>query len=251
MTTYHWTTNTETPVAVDGVFGSETVRAVQFGLGVETTGVEGPYTTSHFETFLGVPVTAGDVLSEGAVKALQTRLGGLTVDGDMGPLTVTALQNALNAGTLGAVTPVPSTGVLDPIAVSDVQYDHYAGIGDPASWIAQGMVCAGVSGSDWNSGLVIIEENESSGNPNAINDYDLNAHGATQSDGYPQDCSRGLMQCIPPTFAAYHVSETPNEIYNPVANVAAAIHYIIATYGSIDNVPGIVSLRNGGSYQGY
>ncbi|MFJ4470245.1 transglycosylase SLT domain-containing protein [Streptomyces sp. NPDC089424] len=69
---------------------------------------------------------------------------------------------------------------------------------------------------------------ESSGNPNAINNWDINAQ-----NGIP---SKGLLQVIPPTFQAYHVSGTSWNIYDPVANITAAANYAADRYGSIDNV---------------
>ena len=41
-----------------------------------------------------------------------------------------------------------------------------------------------------------------------------------------QGCSRGVAQCTPSTFAAYHVVGTSTSIYNPVANIAAASQYV-------------------------
>lgn len=69
---------------------------------------------------------------------------------------------------------------------------------------------------------------ESSGNPNAINDWDINA-----INGVP---SIGLLQIIKPTFNAYHVSGTPHTQYDPVANITASANYAADKYGSIDNV---------------
>ncbi|MFJ8947885.1 transglycosylase SLT domain-containing protein [Streptomyces sp. NPDC102395] len=69
---------------------------------------------------------------------------------------------------------------------------------------------------------------ESSGNPKAINDWDINA-----INGIP---SKGLLQVIPPTFAAYHVPGTSWNIYDPVANITAACNYAADKYGSMDNV---------------
>ncbi|MER6348345.1 transglycosylase SLT domain-containing protein [Streptomyces sp. NPDC001595] len=69
---------------------------------------------------------------------------------------------------------------------------------------------------------------ESSGNPNAINDWDINA-----INGIP---SKGLLQVIPPTFEAYHVPGTSWNIYDPVANITAACNYAADRYGSMDNV---------------
>ncbi|KFG00387.1 LysM peptidoglycan-binding domain-containing protein [Streptomyces europaeiscabiei] len=71
---------------------------------------------------------------------------------------------------------------------------------------------------------------ESSGNPQAINNWDSNAAAGTPS--------KGLLQVIDPTFAAYHVSGTPYDPYDPVANITAACNYAADRYGSIDNVFG-------------
>ncbi|MFD3735402.1 transglycosylase SLT domain-containing protein [Streptomyces sp. NPDC058632] len=69
---------------------------------------------------------------------------------------------------------------------------------------------------------------ESSGNPKAINLWDINAQ-----NGIP---SKGLLQVIPPTFSAYHVPGTSKNIYDPVANITAACNYAADRYGSMDNV---------------
>ncbi|KES04438.1 lytic transglycosylase [Streptomyces toyocaensis] len=69
---------------------------------------------------------------------------------------------------------------------------------------------------------------ESSGNPKAINLWDINAQ-----NGIP---SKGLLQVIPPTFEAYHVPGTPKNIWDPVANITAACNYAADKYGTMDNV---------------
>ncbi|MEU9120840.1 transglycosylase SLT domain-containing protein [Streptomyces sp. NPDC048506] len=69
---------------------------------------------------------------------------------------------------------------------------------------------------------------ESSGNPKAINLWDINA-----KNGIP---SKGLLQVIDPTFKSYHVNGTSWDIYDPVANITAACNYAAAKYGSMDNV---------------
>lgn len=82
-------------------------------------------------------------------------------------------------------------------------------------------------------------QTESGGNPNAINLTDINAQRG--------DPSRGLLQTIGSTFAAYHVPGTSNNIYDPLANVAAAINYARHTYG-----PSLMSGGMGmGSGHGY
>ncbi|MER6539433.1 transglycosylase SLT domain-containing protein [Streptomyces sp. 900105755] len=96
-------------------------------------------------------------------------------------------------------------------------------------WIRQAldiMNAKGIPGSY--SGLHRNIMRESSGNPNAINNWDINA-----INGIP---SKGLLQVIPPTFATYHVSGTSWNIYDPVANITAAANYAAHRYGTIDNV---------------
>ncbi|WP_328540260.1 transglycosylase SLT domain-containing protein [Streptomyces sp. NBC_00344] len=69
---------------------------------------------------------------------------------------------------------------------------------------------------------------ESGGDPNAVNDWDINA-----INGVP---SKGLLQVIQPTFDTYHVAGTANKLTDPVANLTAAANYAADRYGSIDNV---------------
>ncbi|MCH6160167.1 transglycosylase SLT domain-containing protein [Streptomyces sp. M600PL45_2] len=71
---------------------------------------------------------------------------------------------------------------------------------------------------------------ESGGNPNAVNNWDINAQNGTPS--------KGLLQTIKPTFDAYHVEGTADSMTDPVANIVAACNYAAARYGSIDNVNG-------------
>ncbi len=83
----------------------------------------------------------------------------------------------------------------------------------------------------WVPGILVAAKRESSYNFNAVNAWDSNANGPTQSDGHPLNCSRGVLQVIPPTFAAYHHPGTSNEIYDGVANICAAMHYVMVRYG--------------------
>ena len=82
-------------------------------------------------------------------------------------------------------------------------------------------------------------QTESGGNPNAINLSDINAQMG--------DPSRGLLQVIGGTFSAYHVPGTSLNIYDPLANIAAAINYAAHRYG-----PSLMSGGMGmGSGHGY
>ncbi|MFJ4712610.1 transglycosylase SLT domain-containing protein [Streptomyces sp. NPDC088785] len=96
-------------------------------------------------------------------------------------------------------------------------------------WIRQSldiMKSKGIPGSY--DGLHRNIMRESTGNPNAVNGYDVNAQNGTPSIG--------LLQVIQPTFSAYHVTGTSANIYDPVANITAAANYAADKYGSIDNV---------------
>jgi tape measure domain-containing protein len=92
----------------------------------------------------------------------------------------------------------------------------------PASWL----------------GTVLRRMNqESGGNPNAINNWDSNARA-----GIP---SQGLMQTIPPTFMSYAGPLAGRGIRDPLANIYAGINYAIHRYGSIAGMN-----RAGGYAQG-
>ncbi|MGZ4621452.1 MAG: transglycosylase SLT domain-containing protein [Blastococcus sp.] len=66
---------------------------------------------------------------------------------------------------------------------------------------------------------------ESGGNPMAINNWDINAMRG--------DPSRGLMQTIGSTFRAYALPGYNANIYDPLSNVLAAMRYALARYGSL------------------
>jgi hypothetical protein len=77
---------------------------------------------------------------------------------------------------------------------------------------------------------------ESRGDPNAINLTDINAQHGTPS--------KGLMQVIGPTFARWHWPGTSFNIYDPLANIAAALNY--ASHGrGIGTGPGQLGSGHG------
>jgi SLT domain-containing protein len=88
----------------------------------------------------------------------------------------------------------------------------------------------------------IVVWHESGGNPHAYNGWDSNAAAGTPSEG--------IAQVIRPTFSAYRLPGHGN-IWNPVDNMIAAFRYAISRYGSMNNIPGVVAVRSGGSYSGY
>jgi hypothetical protein len=118
--------------------------------------------------------------------------------------------------------------------------------GQVGDWIAEAqkaLSAAGIPADKMNAqDIATIIQHESSGNPNAINEWDDNAKNGTPSIG--------LMQTIQPTFDANKLPGH-DDIRNPVDNIIAAVRYAVDRYGSVSNVPGIQGLNNGGSYVGY
>lgn len=118
--------------------------------------------------------------------------------------------------------------------------------GQVGDWIKQAMQAlsaAGVPADKMNPrDIASIIHHESSGNPNAQNNWDSNA-----AAGHP---SIGLMQTIQPTFNAHKLPGHDN-IRDPVDNIIAGVRYAVERYGSVSEVPGLKALRQGQAYVGY
>ena len=69
---------------------------------------------------------------------------------------------------------------------------------------------------------------ESGGDPNAQNDWDINAQNG--------DPSIGLLQVIKSTFEANRAQDLPNDQRHPLANIYAGINYANKRYGSLDAI---------------
>ncbi|MFH9043493.1 hypothetical protein ACH4FA_29635 [Streptomyces sp. NPDC017966] len=147
-------------------------------------------------------------------------------------------------------TGIDAMGQIDP---KQVTFHRYTPEGTLEDWIAQASTAAGVQASShWVKGFKTAVVRESSGNPNACNLWDSNAKtppGFSKvkdfGDGHLGDgrivrlngslthfqCSRGIVQCIPQTFAQRHAPGTSVNIYDPVACIAAAMRYVRSRYG--------------------
>ncbi|MEJ6529581.1 phage tail tape measure protein [Exiguobacterium sp. USCH10] len=90
--------------------------------------------------------------------------------------------------------------------------------------------------------LMTIAQKESGFNPNAINDWDINAQRG--------DPSVGLFQIINSTFQRWKMPGYNNR-RNPLDSALAAIRYMDGRYGGIMNHPGIVNMMRGGGYLPY
>jgi hypothetical protein len=107
-------------------------------------------------------------------------------------------------------------------AAGNINYTPSAGVSQWAATVAQALSMEGLSAALQNNVLYQMST-ESGGNPNAINLTDSNALLGTPS--------KGLMQVIQPTFDEYHWPGTSTDIYNPLANIAAALNYADHVYG--------------------
>ncbi|HEV7908664.1 MAG TPA: WXG100 family type VII secretion target [Pseudonocardiaceae bacterium] len=118
--------------------------------------------------------------------------------------------------------------------------------GDVQEWIKEAIKVLQANGipvteANINEIWTIIQK-ESGGNPHAINDWDSNAAAGTPS--------KGLMQCIDPTFQSYKLPGH-DDIWNPVDNIIAGVRYTFSRYGGFEGHPGLKSMAHGGGYQGY
>ena len=84
---------------------------------------------------------------------------------------------------------------------------------------------------NWHNGYMTLTDRESDHGLKIVNLEDSNATGPQMSDGAPANSSRGPAQCIPDTFAGYHQPGTSTSIYEPVANIAASMNYVMDRYG--------------------
>ncbi len=84
---------------------------------------------------------------------------------------------------------------------------------------------------NWREGYEILVHRESSDRIGAINNGDSNATGPMMTDGGYSGSSRGLAQVTPSTFRSFHVPGTSDDIFDPIANIAASMNYVMHTHG--------------------
>lgn len=151
----------------------------------------------------------------------------------------------------------PATGAWEPWPAGD-HYDHVHlnGIKDPQNTQISGDSVGGSGVDRWRgiatqalrmtgqfsasnlNALLNQMRTESNGNPNAINNWDINAKNGTPS--------KGLLQVIDPTFRQYAMPGHNSNIYDPLSNILASIRYALSTYGSLGRAYRGVGYENGG-----
>lgn len=181
-------------------------------------------TTTRKATLAGVAAAGVAALT---FSLVPTDAAAAPVNASTAPVAAAAAKVSAQATTVKASTAKQQITAIK--AAGTKAADKVAYPDNLDGWIREALSIMkknGIPGSYEGLHRNIIRE--SSGNPWAINLWDINA-----KNGIP---SKGLLQVIPPTFKAYHVKGTPNNIYDPVANIVAAANYAADRYGSMDNV---------------
>lgn len=199
---------------------------------------------------LGMPMMAkggilGDIFGAGArfVKGIGGAVAGLARKG------LVALFDPIAKRVIGSLDRLPQVMHLPKVAKAAAQWawdwvkgadselpdveipKGGPGVGPLGSGVerwretaVRALIMAGQSVS-WVNDLLAQMRHESGGNPNAINNWDVNAKRGTPS--------KGLLQVIQPTFDAYAGALRGRGIFDPLANIFAAINYTVARYGTL------------------
>lgn len=178
-----------------------------------------------------------DTATKDAYSKFQLSVGlkgtapGQDADGSPGLVSLTKLAQDSKLFVAYATTPQLGSKP-SPIPVSAVRYLH---VDDSVSFSKTILpavfkimdIPAGPAQAYWTSGLMTAAGRESSYNFNAVNNWDSNATGPNMEDGKHANDSRGVMQCIPETFADFHQPGTSNNIYDAIANTCSAMNYVM------------------------
>lgn len=126
-------------------------------------------------------------------------------------------------------------GIFD--TQSNVNYNPSAGVEQWRTLATRALQMTGQYSEANLQRLLYQMQTESGGNPNAINNWDINAVNGTPS--------KGLMQVIDPTFRAYAMPGYDKNIYDPLSNMLASIRYAVSIYGSLAAAYRGVGYENG------
>lgn len=121
---------------------------------------------------------------------------------------------------------------------------------------AAGIPAGNVVRAKWHALYRFLIEHESGNDPDRIQGVqDVNLSGGPATDGAPANAARGLCQVVPGTFSAHHVAGTSDNIYDPIANIAASMRYVMSRYhvepNAGNNFDVFESHRHANSYTGY
>ena len=171
------------------------------------------------------------VFGGGALEIPKVTLTG--PDGPLAALGQAVLNQTRDAASEYLDQQMPDFGTTSapgPGAISEAEFARYA---------MQALKLTGKFPATAGNVRLLLSraKQESTLNPNAINNWDINAKRG--------DPSRGLMQTIGSTFNAYWQPGTSRNIYDPLANISAAINYMSARYRRIVGASGSGYQRGG------
>lgn len=218
----------------------------------------------------GLPATGGQATDPTSSLAA---MAGMAPD-MMGPAMELPGTLLPMAASLPANAMVPLGGMLSPFfkasdwptaptssneAGRTTAGSHIGKPGTVTAAIEQALDILGITDPDarqhWREGYQTLIRRESTFNAHAINNSDSNAVGPILADGGHAGSSRGLAQMVPGTFRAYHVPGTSDDIFDPVANIAASMNYVMHRYHVSRNggdlaakVPQANAYSTGGGY---
>ena len=167
----------------------------------------------------------GDILDyvENPRKLMQIAIDKFTdLTGALEP-GLSMAKGAVNSVFDAAVNSIK--GLLSDFGGTNVKYNPSAGVEQWRKLAKKALKLTGQYSESNLNRLLMQMQSESSGNPNAINNWDSNAKA-----GIP---SKGLMQVIDPTFRSYALAPYNKNIYDPLSNMIAAIRYTVSRYGSL------------------
>jgi SLT domain-containing protein len=191
----------------------------------------------------GEVVVPVGMVKGGAVDHLRGRLPGFAAGGLVDAPPWAGAQGSGAAGgwagswVQGEVaaffTAARAAAAAAAAAGTPVAYSKVAGVTQWETDVSKVLSWLGLPQSDLPTVMSQIQT-ESGGNPNAINLADINAQRG--------DPSKGLMQVISETFAAYRSPSLSPNIYDPLANIYAGVNYAVHRYGN----PGWLSVLGHG-----
>lgn len=233
------------PEAVQAI-GPSNVLALNAAYSGRTAGADGGYSGGGLARFAdgGVLGAIGSAASgiwsgiTGAARWVES-IAGDVVGGVQGLFqsivdTVQGITMPYGAGGLwrDALTAIP-TQVVQAIIGAAQRFFASSGTGTQVAvaqsvqaWrptVLQALTMLGLP-LGWADITLARMQQESGGNPNAVNNWDINAQRGTPSEG--------LMQVIGPTFSRYELAGYGN-ILAPLDNILASMRYTMATYGSL------------------
>ncbi|WP_051493663.1 MULTISPECIES: transglycosylase SLT domain-containing protein [Mycobacterium] len=192
--------------------------------------------TPQMPTMPQIPMTGGGMGGGMPMGAMLSPLGGLTnlLGQQVSPNTESVAGSEGSAPSGAGVENRTDAGAIPVEEVNLAKQGFPGGPDAYRQYLGKALDTMGITDpvarANWTRGLMTGLARESGYHPDAVNLSDPNAHGARMVDGAPAGSSRGGLQTIPATFASNHQPGTSRNIYDPVANITAAMNYLMRRY---------------------